>query len=255
MLESDYWNSLSYICPISAFCKSVKKKKRILPLATAEIKLEDVWGAWKAVLSWCFSKEFIFWWKKLKYENCSNKRCRRERKISYVFLHNSQGKINCNIKKLLQESTLWTRSSHQLLHTTCIRKIQIVSHSYSFPCKRFTDISARSAEGRAAFLVPKAALQRSTRHCPPRAENSPLLSAHNAAFSFISSSFSTAVVLSAFARQGGNFKRLKETWSKDLQISITVSLFLHLCLKHQQQITSICFLSKSLVVNFLCLTH
>lgn len=43
MLESDYCNSLSHICLILAFYKSVKKNKIILPLATAGIKSEDVW--------------------------------------------------------------------------------------------------------------------------------------------------------------------------------------------------------------------
>lgn len=136
-----------------------------------------------------------------------------------------------------------------------MRQEEVNSQSFlSFPCKRFTDISTRSAEGRAALLVLKAALRRSTRHCPRQGQRT-ALSSHHAmpSFSFISSSFTTAVLLSAFARQGGNLKRLQETWSKDLQISITLSLFLHLCLKCQQRITSICFLSKSLI-NFLCLT-
>lgn len=229
MLESDSWNSLSYICLIPVFCKSVKKKKRILPLATAGIKLEDVWGVWKSVLSRCSSKILTFDGKKLKHENCSIKNMYdRGKNLSYVSLHNSQGKINHNSKKSLQESTLWTRSSHQLVCPTCIRKMFLVSHAYLFLCKRFTNILTISAEGRAALLVLKAALQRSTRLCPCQGQRTALSSHHaTQSLSFISSSFRTAVLIWAFARQRGNFKRLKEMWSKDLQISMT--LFLQLC--------------------------
>lgn len=52
--------------------------------------------------------------------------------VIYIYLHNSQEKINCSSKKALQESTLWTRSSHQLLRAARIRKRCIVSHSHLF---------------------------------------------------------------------------------------------------------------------------
>lgn len=84
------------------------------------------------------------------------------------------------------------------------------SYSYLF-LARFTDISSRSTERRAALLLLKIALQRPIRHCPRQRQRTDLSSHHaTLSFSFISSSFITAVLLLAFARQGGNFKRLKK---------------------------------------------
>lgn len=168
-----------------------------------------------------------------------------------MFLRNSQEKINCSSKKALQESTLWTRSSHQLLHAAHIRKRWIVNHSHLFLIRDSLafplDLQKDSAWGISADMN-QAPLPR------PSVESGRLLSAHNI-LHFISTSFTTAVVseflLSAFAEQGVNFERLKEMGSKDLQSSIRLSLFLHLYLKYHSKLQLYTFFLSHLLSSSL----
>lgn len=102
-----------------------------------------------------------------------------------MFLRNSQEKINCSSKKALQESTLWSRSSHQLLHAAHIKKRWIVNHSHLFLTRDSLafplDLQKDSAWGISADMN-QASLPR------PSVESGPLLSAHNI-LHFISTSF------------------------------------------------------------------
>lgn len=153
-----------------------------------------------------------------------------EKTPSYIYSHNSEAKINSSSKEVLQEPMLWTSSSHHLLPQNALgRGEQSVTPAVFLARDSSTPRVDLQKEGlHFSCLRQPCRDQADTAHAKGREQPSPVATGLLQPHQHFPPNSSAPL---SFHKTRRHFKSLKETWSKDLQISITVSLFLHLCLK------------------------